>query len=52
MGTKFWKRAVDFEFLAEEGMIGREDLGLFTVVDDADDAVAALHAFYGGEPPS
>jgi uncharacterized protein (TIGR00730 family) len=52
MGTKFCKRAVDFEFLAEEGMIGREDLGLFTVVDDADDAVAALHAFYGGEPPS
>ena len=51
-GTRFWRRAVDFEFLVEEGMISREDASLFTVVDRAEDAVAALQAFYRGVAPT
>ena len=40
------------EFLVEEGMISREDASLFTVVDRAEDAVAALQAFYRGVAPA
>jgi hypothetical protein len=52
VGSEFWRRVVDFDYLVEEGFIGAQDLGLFTRVDAAEDIVAALEAFYGGKPPS
>ena len=51
VGTAFWRRAVDFEFLASEGVINADDLELFSVVDTAGEIVERLHAFYGGKPP-
>jgi uncharacterized protein (TIGR00730 family) len=51
IGSEFWNKAVDFEFLAEEGMIDRADLGLFQVVDDAQSAVRAVCDFYDMTPP-
>lgn len=51
VGTAFWSRAVDFGFLVAEGMIAPADLGLFTVVDTAAEAVSAIERFYGGTPP-
>jgi uncharacterized protein (TIGR00730 family) len=52
VGEAFWRRAIDFEFLVEEGLIARHDLDLFTIVDSADDAVAVLQDFYKGVPPA
>ncbi len=52
VGERFWRRLVDFDFLVEEGMISREDLKLFSIVDSADEAVAVLRAFYKGVAPA
>lgn len=52
VGERFWRRAIDFEFLVEEGLISRHDLDLFTIVDSADDAVTVLLDFYKGAPPA
>lgn len=51
VGRQFWERAIDFAFLVEEGMIGAEDIKLFTIVDSADAAIAVLGDFYQGRPP-
>lgn len=51
VGEHFWRRAIDFEFLVEEGLIHQQDLSLFTIVDSADEAVAVLQDFYHGRPP-
>jgi uncharacterized protein (TIGR00730 family) len=46
VGTSYWRRAVDFEFLIEEGMISPEDADLFHTVDSAEAAVEVLCRFY------
>ncbi len=51
VGEKFWHRAIDFEFLVDEGMIDSQDLDLFKIVDTAEDAITVLHDFYQGIPP-
>ncbi len=51
VGREFWNRAVDFEFLAEQGVIDRDDLELFTIVDRAEDAVQTIYDYYGGTIP-
>jgi uncharacterized protein (TIGR00730 family) len=38
LGRTYWTRLVNFEMLADEGMIDRTDLGLFSYADDAEDA--------------
>jgi len=43
----WWRRVVDFEVLAEEGMISRADLDIFKFVETAEEAVAMIDAFYG-----
>ena len=40
----FWTRIINFEALAETGMISPEDLGLFDIVDDAEEAWERLKA--------
>ena len=37
-GREFWNRVVNFEALAEEGVIAPEDLGIFRYVETADEA--------------
>ncbi len=45
-GGEFWGRVVNFQALAEEGVIGIEDLDLFTLVETADEAWAEIVRFY------
>jgi len=51
VGNAYWRRVVDFDFLAEEGFISAQDAQLFTRVDTAEEAVAVLEAFYEGKSP-
>ena len=51
VGREFWRRAIDLDYLVEEGFIAPQDLQLFTEVDVAEEIVAVLETFYGGMPP-
>ena len=51
VGTDFWRRVVDFDYLLEEGFISAPDLQLFTYADTAEEIVTVLETFYGGRPP-
>ena len=52
VGTDFWRKAINFDFLIEEGFVSPQDLQLFTVVDKAEEIVATLEKFYAGKPPA
>lgn len=52
VGQAFWRRAVDFKFLADEGVISPADVELFTIVETAEAAITVLQRFYDGLPPS
>ncbi|GHA88650.1 3-isopropylmalate dehydrogenase [Algimonas arctica] len=52
VGSAYWNRVVDFEFLVEEGFVAPDDLSLFTVVDTAVEAVHVICEFYNKTPPS
>lgn len=52
VGQQFWNRAINFDFLVEEGVIGQDDLKLFSIVDSADGAIRVLNDFYQGTPPA
>jgi uncharacterized protein (TIGR00730 family) len=45
-GREFWNRVLDFEALAEEGVVNPEDLNLFEWVETAEEAWAKIVAFY------
>ena len=45
-GGDFWKRVVNFEALAEEGVINHEDLNLFTPVETAEEGWDVIRRFY------
>ena len=45
-GKDFWSRVVNFEALAEEGVISKADLDLFTWVETAEEAWACICDFY------
>ena len=45
-GHEFWSRVVDFEGLADEGVINHDDLKLFHWVETAEEAWAVIREFY------
>ncbi len=45
-GRAFWERIIDFEALAEEGTISRDDLSLFHFVETAEEAWEIVAGFY------
>ena len=45
-GTEHWKRLIDWEYLAECGLISPRDLDLFTFCDTAETAWEAITEFY------
>ena len=45
-GGEYWNRVINFQALAEEGVINFEDLELFDVVETAEEAWAKIVAFY------
>ncbi|HET6277278.1 MAG TPA: TIGR00730 family Rossman fold protein [Candidatus Polarisedimenticolia bacterium] len=55
-GEEFWSRAVDFEFLRDEGVIAPEDLDLFRYAETAQEAWDKIQDYYdkhggSGLPP-
>ena len=45
-GREFWKRVIDFDYLAETGMIGWEDTRLIAVVEKAEEGWAHIRNFW------
>ncbi len=41
-GREFWNRLINFEYMAEVGLISPNDLKLFTIVDSVDEAMERL----------
>jgi len=46
VGRAFWRRLIDFEHLVDEGYIAPADLDLFSIVDEAEEVIAALERFH------
>ncbi|MDD5332631.1 MAG: TIGR00730 family Rossman fold protein [Rhodoferax sp.] len=46
-GSDYWKRLVNMDVLVEEGVIGEQDLALFTYVDQPQAAWDVIRTFYG-----
>jgi predicted Rossmann-fold nucleotide-binding protein len=46
VGSEHWKRLIDWDYLAETGLIGPHDLDLITFCDTAEEAWAAITSFY------
>jgi predicted Rossmann-fold nucleotide-binding protein len=45
-GSDYWKQLVDFEFMADEGVISPEDIKLIEYVDAPQDAWDYIRRFY------
>ncbi len=41
-GREFWSRVIDFNYLADEGLISREDLSLFRICDTVEEAYSYI----------
>jgi uncharacterized protein (TIGR00730 family) len=52
VGERYWRRAVDFEFLIDEGAIDPEDAELFWFAETAEEIWAGINEWYArkGEP--
>jgi len=50
VGREYWTRAVDFEFLATEGVIDPEDLDLFSYAETAEEIWEQIRGWNGGTP--
>ncbi len=46
-GKEYWDRIINFEAMAEEGVINREDLDLFRWCETAEEGWQAISDFYG-----
>lgn len=46
VGKEYWRRLIDFDFMAEEGMISWEDTRLFKVVEKAEEAWEYIRGFW------
>ncbi len=46
VGRDYWRRAIDFGFLVEEGFIEADELNLFEVVDSGEEAARLIRDFY------
>ena len=51
VGSGFWRRVIDFDYLVEQGFISPDDTDLFTRVDTAEEIIEVLASFEGEEPP-
>jgi uncharacterized protein (TIGR00730 family) len=46
-GREYWRHALDFQYLADEGTIDDEDLGLFSYADTPEEAWETIRRFHG-----
>ncbi len=49
-GREYWKRLIDWDYMAETGMINHEDLKLVTLVDKAEEGWDAIRTFWNAHP--
>ena len=49
-GPEYWRRAVNFQYLADQGVISDEDLDLLNFADTAEEAWGIIRRFYGEKP--
>ena len=49
-GKAFWERVINFEALAEEGVIAQKDLELFSYCESAEEAWEHVCRHYAGTP--
>lgn len=47
LGTHYWSRVIDFELMVDEGVISESELGLFQIVDSAQQAWEIIKRHYG-----
>jgi hypothetical protein len=45
-GREFWKRTVDFDYLAQEGMIAYDDVNLVKIVETAEEGWDHIRTFW------
>ncbi|RMD93519.1 MAG: hypothetical protein D6814_15560, partial [Calditrichaeota bacterium] len=45
-GREYWEKLINFQFLAEQGMIAEEDLQIFEFVESANEAWERITHFY------
>jgi len=52
VGEEFWRKVIDFEFLASEGVIAQKDMELFWFAETASDIWNGILAWYkaAGDP--
>lgn len=50
VGRAFWERLINWEFLVEQGLIGRDDLGLFHYAETAQEAWDLIARNHGVRP--
>jgi uncharacterized protein (TIGR00730 family) len=51
-GRSYWQRVIDFQFLADEGVIAESDLSLFSFADTPDEAWNKSLSFHAEPPPA
>ncbi|WP_417595993.1 TIGR00730 family Rossman fold protein [Parasphingorhabdus sp.] len=51
LGKEYWNRAINFDFLVDEGYVDKDDLSLFQIVDTAREAIHLICEFYDEIPP-
>ena len=44
--AEHWKRLIDWQYLADRGLISREDLDIITFCDKAEDAWKVIEEYY------
>lgn len=49
-GRDFWRRVIDFQYLVDEGVIDSQDIGLFSMVETAEEAWQKICDFYAAAP--
>ncbi|MFA5962404.1 MAG: LOG family protein [Sphingomonas sp.] len=49
-GRDFWNRVINFDALVEEGVISKRDLGIFTMVETAEEGWEVVRNFYRDSP--
>ncbi|MGN6084004.1 LOG family protein [Trinickia sp.] len=52
VGESYWRRAIDFEFFVDEGMIAPTDAALLTFAESADAIWQAISAWYDSNEPA
>ena len=51
VGEEYWRRAIDFEFLADEGVIDAEDRQLFWFAETANEIWTSIQDWYEFNAP-